>query len=150
MAESQVHRTMKRIVSAELTGEGYVLLEEPLFPPSRRIAWKAYRPDILGYRGAGGREEVAIVECETHPNMRRFESKNYSTLTFQPYLFRDGAIRRILAVPQGKLRSVDLRLRREWEVWVLGSSGPLCKIGRTGDRPVGNPPRQPERPVLRA
>lgn len=107
--------------------------EEPLFPPSPRVSWTAYRPDILGYRGEGGKEEFVIAECETHPNMKRFLAKNFSSMWFQPYLFRTGSIRRILAIPQGSLAAVDLGLRRQWEVWVLGREKPIIRIGLIGD-----------------
>ena len=119
---------MKVIVRGELEHESYRLLEEPLFPPSRRISWSAYRPDLLGFRSDSKTEEVVIVECETRPSMKRFRSKNYSSLWFQPSVLRDGTIRRILAVPRGRLHSVDLRLRNQWEIWVLGSSSPIQKI----------------------
>jgi hypothetical protein len=108
LAESSVHRGMKLAMRVELEKEGYVVMEEPLFPPGRRLGWEAYRPDILGYRAAGGREEVAVGECETHPNMARFRRKKSSSLWFQPFLFREGSIRQILAVPPGRLHSVDL------------------------------------------
>jgi hypothetical protein len=60
--------------------------------------------------------------------MRRFTSKNYSSLWFQPSVLSAGSLRRILAVPRGKLGAVDLRLRRGWEIWVIGSGGSLEKI----------------------
>ena len=136
MAESPLHHRMKAIMRAELERGGYRVLEEPLFPPSRRVFWSSYRPDLLGYRKEMGEEELVIVECETHPNVRRFASKNYSSLWFQPFLFEGGSIRRLLAVPQGGLHGVNLGLRKEWEVWVLGRKGPLCKIGLLGEPEV--------------
>jgi hypothetical protein len=120
---------MKAIVRRELEQENFSVLEEPLFPPNGKIAWTAYRPDLLGYRLERGEEELAIVECETHPSMKRFGLKNHSSLQFQPFLFQRGSIRRILAVPQGRLGAVDVRLRSEWEIWVLGSARPVCRIG---------------------
>jgi len=68
-----------------------------------------------------------IVECETHPSMKRLGTKNIASVWFQPYLFRKGSIRRILAVPQGKLHSVDMNIRAGWEVWVVGPSAPMEK-----------------------
>jgi hypothetical protein len=65
--------------------------------------------------------------------MRRFRLKNFSSLRFQPFLFQKGSIRRVLVVPQGRLRAVDLELRDEWEIWVLGRTGPICKIGSRGE-----------------
>lgn len=125
MAESLVHKSMKAIVKNELQHEDYAVVEEPLFPPRRKVSWSSYRPDLMGYRSREGTEELVLVECETHPNMRRLGAKRHRTVWFQPYLFRRGSVRKILAVPQGKLGSVDMRIRNEWEVWVVGTSSPL-------------------------
>ena len=119
---------MKAVVRQELEHERYAVVEEPLFPPKEKVTWSAYRPDLLAYRSESGIEEVVLVECETHPNMRRLGAKNTSTVWFQPYLFRKGSVRRILAVPQGKLRSVDMRIRSQWEIWVVGANAPLEKF----------------------
>lgn len=129
MAESEVHRTMKAVVRGELEREHYAVVEEPLYPPGNKASWSSYRPDLLGYRSMGGVEELVLVECETHPDMKRLHAKNYSTVWFQPYLFRQGSVRRILAVPQGTMKKVDMRIRNEWEVWSLGRSGPIEKCG---------------------
>jgi len=131
--ESSVHRSMKAIIRAELELQRYAVMEEPLLPPGRKASWKSYRPDLLGYRSERGMEELVLVECETKPSMTRFHSKNYSSVWFQPYLFSTGSVRRILVVPQGRLRAVDMRLRRNWEIWILGATGPLEKIGTTGE-----------------
>ena len=128
MAESSVHRSMKAIVRRELERERYAVVEEPTFPPGEKVFWSSYRPDLLGHRIEDGAEEIVLVECETHPSMRRLGAKNYSSVWFQPYLFRRGAIRRILAVPQGRLRSVDMKIRDRWEVWVVGASSPMEKF----------------------
>jgi hypothetical protein len=126
--ESAVHRSMKALVRAELESESYTVVEEPLYPPGRRLHWSRYRPDLLGYRRKGDEEEVVLVECETRPNMRRFGAKNYSSVWFQPFLFREGGMRRILAVPQGKLGKVDMRIRDGWEVWVIGAKSAMAKF----------------------
>jgi len=126
--ESPVHRSMKDIVRNELRSEDYRVVEEPLSPPTEWISWSTYRPDLLGYRMERQAEELVIVECETHPNMNRFLAKNFCSLSFQCSIFREGSIRRILAVPQGKLGSVDLKLRRNWEVWVLGQTRTIEKM----------------------
>ena len=128
VAESDLHRSMKSMVRSELELDHYRVLEEPPFPPLRRMSWTAYRPGLLGFRADVRMDEIAIVECETHPSMTRFLSKNYSSLWFEPSILHEGSIRRILAVPRGKLHVVDLRLRKQWEIWVLGSRGPLEKI----------------------
>lgn len=126
--ESELHRTMKRIVRSELELDLYCVVEEPLYPPTQRISWSSYRPDLLGIRAGPLTEEIAIVECETHPSTTRLESKNYSSLWFEPSILRDGSIRRILAIPRGTLHVLDSGLRRKWEIWVLGPNRPLEKI----------------------
>jgi len=120
---------MKRIVREELEQERYTMVEEPLFPPGRRVSWFSYRPDLLGYRRDQGGEEIVLVECETRPNMRRFGLKKYSSVWFQPRLFLKGSVRRILAVPQGRLANVDMSLRDSWEIWVIGPDSPMEKAG---------------------
>lgn len=120
--ESELHHSMKSIVRTELERERYLVVEEPLYPPTRRVYWAAYRPDLLGIRSDEEREELVIVECETHPNMGRFASKNFGSVWFEPTVYRDGSIRRILAVPAGSLHSVDLNLRRLWEIWLIGAT----------------------------
>ena len=127
VAESETHRSMKAVVRRELELARYAVVEEPIRPPGRKVSWTSYRPDLLAYRSEDGREELVVVECETHPNMKRFAGKNASSVWFQPSLSRKGSVRRILAVPQGKLGSVDLRIRERWEVWVLGPTSPMSK-----------------------
>ena len=128
VAESSFHLSMKAMVRSELEYELYSVVEEPPFPPGGRLWWLGYRPDLVGYRGKEVEEEVVLVECETHPNMTRFGAKNHSSVWFQSRLSSPGSVRRILAVPQGKLGAVDLRIRDGWEVWVLGNGGPVQKI----------------------
>lgn len=123
---------MKTVVREELETEGFGVIEEPLFPPAKWISWSTYRPDLLGFRAADLTEEVAVVECETRPSMRRFVAKNYSSLWFQPSVLSVGSLRRILAVPRGKLGAVDLGLRQGWEIWVIGIDGPVEKIRSVG------------------
>ena len=127
MAESQVHRSMKAVVRQELEHEHYAVVEEPLSPPRQKVTWTSYRPDLMGYRSENGTEELVLVECETHPNMKRLREKNASGVSLQPYLFRDGSVRRILAIPRGKLGLVDLRIRDSWEVWVVGAVSTMDK-----------------------
>jgi len=120
---------MKAVVRSELEQEHYAVVEEPLFPPGDKVSWRSYRPDLLGYRSKDGVEELVLVECETHPNMRRLRAKNYSSVWFQPHLYRQGSVRRILAVPQGEMKKVDMRIRNDWEVWSLGRTAPIEKCG---------------------
>ena len=124
---------MKAVVREELEKDGFKVVEEPSVPPARWISWSTYRPDLLGFRAKDRREELAVVECETHPSMRRFASKNYSSLWFQPSVLSIGSVRRILAVPRGRLGAVDLRLRSGWEIWVIGRGRLPEKILPLGD-----------------
>ena len=128
MAESLVHLSMKAVVRHELEQERYAVVEEPLFPPRKKVTWSSYRPDLMGYRSEGGIEELVLVECETHPNMRRLGAKNTFSVSFQPYLFRKGSVRRILAVPRGKLGAVDMRIRDKWEIWIIGANSPIDRF----------------------
>lgn len=120
---------MKSIVRAELEREAYQVIEEPLSPPGERVSWESYRPDLLGYRRVSDREEMVLVECETRPNMKRLALKKHGTVTLQSFLFRESSVRRILVVPQGKLSSVDMAVRGEWEVWVVGRRNLMGKAG---------------------
>ena len=127
MAESRVHRSMKSIIRKELERERYTVVEEPVYSPWGKVSWSSYRPDLLAYRSENEKEELVLVECETHPNMKRLGAKRVSSVWLQPYLFRVGSVRRILAVPRGKLGSVDLIIREKWQVWVIGSGSPKAK-----------------------
>lgn len=124
VAESDAHKSMKAIVRRELEQDRFAVVEEPPYPPGR-VSWTAYRPDLLGYKLEGGKEELVLVECETRPNMRRLAAKNARSASFQSRLLRQGSVRRILAVPRGKLGAVDMRVRGAWEVWVIGTSSSL-------------------------
>ncbi len=132
MTESGLHRSMKAIVKAELESEDYQVMTEPAFPPANWIHWESYRPDLLGLRSDETSESLVIAECETNPSMRRFNAKRYGSLWFEPSVLREGSIRRILAVPRGKLSALDLTLRRGWEIWVIGKTGPMLKIPTVG------------------
>ena len=111
-----------------MEGERFAVVEEPAFPPAEKVSWSSYRPDLLGYRSESDAEEIVLVECETRPNMKRLAAKNFTSVWFQPYLFRRGAVRRILAVPQGKLGSVDMKIRDRWDVWVVGGKSAMEKF----------------------
>lgn len=111
---------MKSSVAEELEKENYLIFEEPLFPPSRDITWHTYRPDLFGVRASTVSKEYAFVECETRPNIHRLRRKRYDTISVQTDLQRPSSVRRILAVPRGKLTAMDLRVRHDWEVWIVG------------------------------
>ena len=127
MSESSLHRSMKSVAASELIREGYEVVEEPLRPPSRFVFWEAYRPDLLGLVVGEGKEEYALVECETRPRTKRLLAKNIWRVQLQSRIDLQTSLRRILVVPRGKLGCFDLRLRRSCEVWVA-DQGDLLKI----------------------
>ena len=111
---------MKSSVAEELEKENYLVFEEPLFPPNREVSWHTYRPDLFGVRSSSECKEYAFVECETRPNINRLLRKRYDTICVQTDLQRRSSVRRILAIPRGKLTAMDLIIRHEWEVWIVG------------------------------
>jgi len=116
--ESDLHRRMKDRACRELAGEGYRVFFEPLYAPSQFLTWEAYRPDLFGSRAGQGRQEYALVECETRPSEKRLSSKNFRSLQVQTRLDSQLSLRRILVVPRGKLAQVDPSVRRDWEMWI--------------------------------
>ncbi|MDA4128213.1 MAG: hypothetical protein OK422_01915 [Thaumarchaeota archaeon] len=120
MAESDLHRRMKSLVTEDLEKEGYWMVEEPLFPPGEEVSWFGYRPDLFGVRAAPGSKDYVVVECETHPNMKRLLAKRFSTLSIQSELSHHCGVKKILAIPSGTLQCLDMGVRKEWEVWVIG------------------------------
>ncbi len=114
---------MKESVSRELIGEGYRVFFEPPYAPSRFLSWASYRPDLLGVRAGAGRQEYALVECETRPSGRRLASKNFRSVDVQTRLNSDLSLRRILVVPRGTLARVEPSVRRSWEMWIYEGRG---------------------------
>ncbi|HUK74461.1 MAG TPA: hypothetical protein VLU99_01620 [Nitrososphaerales archaeon] len=114
---------MKEKVSKELAEEGYSVFFEPLYAPSRFLSWVSYRPDLFGIRASPGRQEYALVECETRPSVRKLASKNFMSLDVQTRLNSDLSVRRILVVPRGTLARLDPSVRRSWETWIYDSDG---------------------------
>jgi len=112
---------MKEGVRGVLSGEGYQVYLEPQFAPSRFLSWEFYRPDMLGIRAADGRQEYAIVECETRPSERKLAAKNYLSLQVQTRLNSELRLRRILVIPRGTLARVDPSVRLSWETWIFGN-----------------------------
>ena len=111
---------MKESVRGVLSKEGYLVYLEPQFAPSRFLSWEFYRPDMLGVRAADGRQEYAIVECETRPSQRRLAGKNYRSLQVQTRLNSELRLRRILVIPRGTLARVHPSVRLSWETWIFG------------------------------
>jgi hypothetical protein len=123
MGESVLHLRMKESVSRELAEEGYSVFFEPPYAPSKFLTWVSYRPDLFGIRASPGRQEYALVECETRPSGRRLASKNFRSVDVQTRLNSDLSLRRILVVPRGKLAGVDPSVRRSWETWIYEGGG---------------------------
>jgi hypothetical protein len=144
MAESFLHRRMKESASRELAGEGYSIFEEPPFAPSRFLAWESYRPDLFGIRASPGRQDYALVECETRPSCRRLAAKNFRSVDVQTRLNCELSVRRILVVPRGTLARIDSSVRLTWETWIYeGKSFQRFPIASEA------PPRRvPEQPPL--
>jgi hypothetical protein len=135
MGESDLHLRMKESVSRELAEEGYSVFFEPPYAPSSFLSWVSYRPDLFGMRGGPGRQEYALVECETRPSGRRLASKNFRSVDVQTRLNSDLSLRRILVVPRGKLASIDSSVRRSWETWIYDAGG-FQRIPRASDTAV--------------
>src|SRR6267143_2846270 len=122
---------MKAVVASELSREGYGVIEEPLWPPTRLVSWEAYRPDLLGIAQTDSMEEYALVECETRPRTKRVLAKNIWRVELQSKIDQQARLRRILVVPRGKLGALDLKLRRFCEIWVADKDE-ILKIPRCG------------------
>ena len=131
---------MKESVSRELVDEGYSVFFEPPYAPSRFLTWVSYRPDLFGIRASPGRQEYALVECETRPSGRRLASKNFMSLDVQTRLNSDLSLRRILVVPRGTLACLDPSVRLTWETWIY-ESGAFQRFPRAFDAapPVSRP-----------
>jgi len=114
---------MKDSVSRELTEEGYSVFVEPPYAPSTFLSWASYRPDLFGVRASVGRQEYALVECETRPSGRRLASKNLKSVDVQTRLNSDLSVRMILVVPRGTFARLDSSVRRSWETWIYDAGG---------------------------
>ena len=123
MGESVLHLRTKESVSKELAEEGYSVFFEPPYAPSRFLSWVSYRPDLFGIRASPGRQEYALVECETRPSGRKLASKNFMSVDVQTRLNSDLSLRRILVVPRGTLACLDPSVRRSWETWIYEKGG---------------------------
>ena len=137
MGESDLHRRMKESVSKALSYEGYAVFFEPPCSPSRFLTWASYRPDLFAIRASAGRQEYALVECETRPSGRRLASKNIKSVEVQMRLEHDLSLRRILVVPRGKLSLLESSVRRSWETWIFegGSFQRFPMASKSGSSP---------------
>jgi hypothetical protein len=133
--ESRQHELLKEAALTELEKEGYYLYVEPSDPPSWRLDWSLYRPDIAGTFTNEAEFWFVLVECETNPNIKRIRrkvSKIKGRLTFQNRLNETYLFRLLLVIPAGMLNRVncsDVRLR--WEIWIVNYRGEIIhKIPR--------------------
>jgi hypothetical protein len=125
--ESSFHQLLKEVASDELEKEGYDLYVEPSEPPEERLAWRFYRPDILGLMHSQTMLSLVFVECETNPRMRRISgkiSKIRRSFVAQKRLNEDHLLRLLLVIPPGVLhRVVNSKIRRTCEIWIVNKSG---------------------------
>jgi hypothetical protein len=119
VAESELHLRLKDDASRELQKDGYKIFYEPAFPPLPGVGWSAYRPDLFGQRDSSDGEDFVLVECETHPSMRKLAMKNSSRIWMQTHISHSDRLRRILVIPPGSLRRLDLSVRQKWEIWIV-------------------------------
>lgn len=123
MAESSLHKQMKKDACDELLRENYSVLYEPMTASSLMMTWRSYRPDLLGVRTGDGHQDYALVECETRPSTRKLLAKNYASVGVQVMIDCHCSIRRILVVPKGSLSRIDSQTRSSWETWVYDGIG---------------------------
>ena len=117
VAESGLHRFLKRAVAQTLQEQGFSIYFEPEWSPIDLLEWERYRPDIFGIKSRHRVDEYAFVECETNPSSRRILKKNVASIAIQTRLLRKTKSRKILAVPRTKVESLDSSVRKLWEVW---------------------------------
>ena len=119
VAESELHRFLKRVAAEKLEKKGFSIYLEPEWPPIDLLEWQRYRPDIFGIRRRDRLDEYAFVECETNPNSKRILAKNVSSIVIQTRLLKDTKSRKILAIPRTKVAALDPSVMKLWEVWAI-------------------------------
>jgi hypothetical protein len=90
-------------------------------------------------RAGAGRQEYALVECETRPSGRRLASKNFRSVDVQTRLDSELSLRMILVVPRGTLARLDSSVRRLWETWIYDGGG-FQRFPRACDAASSSPP----------
>ena len=133
--ESKLHEVLKEAAFTELKKEGYYLYVEPSGPPSWRLNWSLYRPDIVGTLSNEAELSFVLVECETNPRIRRIKGKTSKikrSLTFQKRLNERCILRFLLVIPAGTLHRVNNPdVRTLWEIWIVNYKGEVIyKIPR--------------------
>ena len=135
MVESNLHLFLKKRAIDDLSRDGYATYLEPAWSPVPYVKWQNYRPDILAVKIHPSCSEYAFVECETRPRLERISRKKTDSITLQSRLTGPTHLRLILAVPNGTLHALSMRVRRHWEIWIINYvSGAINKIDRVGDR----------------
>ena len=119
VAESELHRFLKRAAAETLEEQGFTIYFEPEWSPVDLLEWQNYRPDIFGIKSERRVDEYAFVECETNPNPKRILKKNVASIAIQTRLMRKTKSRKILAIPTTKADSLDSSVRTLWEVWAI-------------------------------
>ncbi|MCZ6613822.1 MAG: hypothetical protein O6762_03980 [Thaumarchaeota archaeon] len=131
MVESYLHLFLKKRAIDCLSQAGYATYLEPAWSPVPYVQWQNYRPDVLGVKTAQDVSEYAFVECETRPRLERISKKKTSTISYQTKLTGTSNIRLILVIPAGTLRNLSMKVRRQWEIWIIDRiSGTINKIDR--------------------
>lgn len=134
--ETRLHNLLKGVVLNELEREGYDIYVEPPEPPTSRLNWRFYRPDILGILSSRTEFRLILVECETNPRIRKVKLKELKIkrfLTFQKKLNEVCNIRLLLVIPSGKLRAInDSAIRKHWDIWIVSLDSRVAhKIPKT-------------------
>jgi hypothetical protein len=134
--ESELHGLLKQAARCELEKEGYDLYLEPSESPVNVLSWTHYRPDVLGLTCQETEFELAIIECETNPTVRRLIEKRLKIrrqICFQKRLDQKNLFRLLLVIPPGTLRKVNTcSVRKLWEIWIVDNKGNIAyKIPKT-------------------
>ncbi len=121
MRESDRHRFLKEAAVRVLEQEGFTIYLEPGWSPIEFLKWSRYRPDILAARRRGENNDYRLVECETKPRLRRILAKNTGSISVQATLLGKTQISKVLVIPTGTLKALDMKIRRNWTIWLINT-----------------------------
>ncbi len=119
MTESDLHKLLKAAATRVLMQQGFTIYLEPEWSPLELLAWARYRPDILAARRTGEGNDYALVECETKPRLRRILAKNTQSITVQATLGGSTKVSKVLVIPAGTLKALDMKIRKDWTIWIV-------------------------------
>lgn len=129
--ESRLHEVLKEAAVTELEKEGYYVHVEPSEPPSWRLSWSLYRPDVFGVLSREAESKFVLVECETDPRTRHMSgkiSKIKRSLTIQKRLNERHILLLLLVIPCRTLRRVNsAEIRRLWDIWIVNYRGRIVQ-----------------------